>query len=212
MQMRHHAPRGFVGEAVAADFPRLHEFVQRGDGFGDGRQVGGVVEVVEAEGAEVVDAAFRPVQLVEVEVVGVQAGERGVAGGVNLRTGEARAAAYVVLAVVAARGAGDFAGEDDVIAFAAFGEPAADVLFGAGVGLAAGWHGVHFGGVDEVHAVCGGVVELGVGFGFRVLFAEGHGAEADGADADVGVAERTVFHGILLLGWVRALLYSCLCG
>ena len=119
-QVCHHAPGGFVGKSIGADFSGLDEFVQRGDGFCQWGEVGRVIQRAHAEAAEVIDAPLRPVQLVEVEVVGVQAGERGVAGGVNLCAGETRTAADVVLAVVAARGAGDFAGEDDdVIAFAA---------------------------------------------------------------------------------------------
>ena len=196
-QVCHHAPGGFVGKSIGADFSGLDEFVQRGDGFCQWGEVGRVIQRAHAEAAEVIDAPLRPVQLVEVEVVGVQAGERGVAGGVDLRAGEARTAANVVLAVIAARGAGDFAGEDDVIAFAAALQPTAEVLFGAGVGLAPRRHGVHFGGVDEVHAPLKGVIELCVRLGLAVLLAEGHGAKADDADVNAGLAKFAVLHGVL---------------
>src|SRR5690606_18071233 len=92
-------------------------------------------------------------------------------------------------------GAGDLAGYDPVRAAAAGLEIVADVAFGGRVGFRAGRHRIHFGGVDEVHARSLGPIELGEGLGFIVLFAPGHGAQAERADAQVGTAELTLFHG-----------------
>lgn len=66
----------------------------------------------------------------------------------------------------------------------------ADDPFGGTEGLAPGGHRVHLGGVDDVDAARQRVVEDGMSVGFADLLAEGHGAEADGGDAQVTAAER----------------------
>ena len=65
----------------------------------------------------------------------------------------------------------------------------------APIGFLARRHRVHLGGVDEVDAALDRAVEDGVGVGFVDLLAEGHGAQADGGDAQVARAERDEVHG-----------------
>jgi hypothetical protein len=70
-------------------------------------------------------------------------------------------------------------------------QPAADVALGQSLRRAR-HHGVHFRRVDEVDAALEGVVELAVRFGFGVLLAPGHGAEADFADVQLAVPSCTL--------------------
>jgi hypothetical protein len=60
-------------------------------------------------------------------------------------------------------------------------DPAADDPLGGAIGFGARRHGVHFGGVEQVDAAIERAVDLCVPLGFGVLFAEGHGAEAEQA-------------------------------
>ena len=89
---------------------------------------------------------------------------------------------------VVARWAGDFAGEHKIIALAPRRYPRADDLLGAGVGFFARRHGIHFGGVNKIHAVGKGVVQLGMGFIGGVLLAPSHRAKADFAYLDAACA------------------------
>jgi hypothetical protein len=48
--------------------------------------------------------------------------------------------------------------------------------------------GVHLGGVDEVDAARCGKIKLRMGFGFVVLFAEGHRAEGERRNPQIAIA------------------------
>ena len=55
---------------------------------------------------------------------------------------------------------------------------------------------VDFGGVDEIDARRDRPIELRVAVGLRVLLAEGHRAEAERGDLEVGAAEAAFFHHV----------------
>jgi hypothetical protein len=70
-----------------------------------------------------------------------------------------------------------------------FGEPIANDGLGGATGLGFGGHGVHLGGVDEVHTTRQRAIEDGVGIGFVHLFTKSHGAQANGGHAQVAGAK-----------------------
>ncbi|MCY1436774.1 hypothetical protein D9M71_529100 [compost metagenome] len=131
-------------------------------------------------------------QLVEVDPVGLQALEAVVQGGDDVL------AVVLELAVTdmadAVARACNLAGQDPRVAVAMVTEPVADDALGGRVGLRAGRDRVHLGGVDEVDPGGLGPGNLFVGLGLDVLLAPGHGAQAQGADVEVGTAELAVFH------------------
>jgi hypothetical protein len=169
-----------------ADLAGAHLLVEHFEGFFQRREhvVG---QVLVAQLAEEVGAAFGPVQLVQVDAVGLQALEA------CIQRGDDVLAVVLELAVAdvadAVAGAGDLAGQQPVVAVAAACEPVADDAFGGGVGFRARRHRVHLGGVDEVDAGGLGPLDLGEGLILGVLLAPGHGAQAEGADVEVGTAE-----------------------
>jgi hypothetical protein len=126
------------------------------------------------------------VQLVQVDVVGLQALEAGVH-----RRGDVLAIVpqvFVADVVDGVAGAGDLAGEDPIGTVTATFEVIADVALGGGIGFGLGRHRVHFGGIDEVDPGALGSLDLGEGVCLAVLLAPGHGAEADCAHIQIGSA------------------------
>ena len=107
----HGAPRRFVGQADVADLAGLHLLIQRFEGFFQRGEVVFVLVLV-AQLAEEVGTAFRPVQLVEVDPVGLQALEAGVQGFDDVLAVVAQVTVADVIDGVA--GASDLAGEDPV--------------------------------------------------------------------------------------------------
>ena len=193
----HGAPRRFVGQANVADLAGLHLFVQ---GFERFLQWGEVVFVLVlvAQLAEEVGAALRPVQLVEVDPVGLQALEAGVEGCADVLAVVAQVAIADIVDGVA--GAGDLAGKHPVGAVATAFEVVANVAFGGGVGVGLGRYRVHFCGVEEVDPRGLGPFDLREGLCLAVLLAPGHGAQRDRADIQIGAAQLSVIHRVLLRG------------
>ena len=70
-------PGRFVRDANVTDLARAHLFGQRFQRLQQ-RNSGGVITVLITELAKVVSLALRPVQLVEVEVIGIEAFQAGV--------------------------------------------------------------------------------------------------------------------------------------
>ncbi len=131
------------------------------------------------------------VDLVEVDVVGLEAAEAGVDGVHDVAAGGAD------LVAAGAGAAEDFGGDDDLCAGdVQVSERLAEGLFALALG-------VDIGGVEEVDAgVDGGFDEL-VGAGLvdgadgaeeAGAAVEGHGAETEGRDEEAGVAEGLVLH------------------
>ncbi|MNR07394.1 hypothetical protein D3C85_1235100 [compost metagenome] len=144
------------------------------------------VLMVIAELAEEVGRALRPVQLIEVDPVGLQAFEAGIQCRDQVLPVEFQVATADVVDAVA--GAGDLARQYPVGAIAMLLEVFANELFGFAVGLGARWHRVHLGGVDEIDALGFAALDLGECLVNAVLFAPGHAAEAEGADAQIRAA------------------------
>jgi hypothetical protein len=137
--------------------------------------------------------ALGPVDLVEVDHLGLQALKTGVAGANNVIRRQARA---FTNPGHAARGAGHLAGQRDLIAHAGAGlEPAADDGFRRTTGGLAGRHGIHLGRIEEIHAALHGAVHDAPGFSFVDLLAECHGAKTDGADAQIALPQSDGIHG-----------------
>src|SRR5690606_23756370 len=148
--------------------------------------------VAVAELAEEVGAALGPVQLVEVDPVGLQALQALVQGGDYVLAVVLQVAAADVADAVA--GAGHLARQDPLGAIAADLEVVADDALGGAVGLGTRRHRVHLGGIEEVDAGGAGAVDMGEALGLAVLLAPGHAAQAEGANPDVAAAQLTVFH------------------
>ena len=138
--------------------------------------------------------AFRPVQLVEVDVIGLQPLQRTVDGGADVGAVHGRRAAANPVEI--ARRAGDLGRDHDLLAPLAL-QPAPDDAFRHAESPGARRHGVHLGGVEEIDAGGERVVKLVVGIGFAGLLAEGHGAEADVGNDQLAAAERA---GIEIFG------------
>ncbi len=166
-------PAGEVGAGDIADFSGGDEFVERAEGLFDGG--GGV------EGVEVVD----------VDVVGVEALEGAFEGLDEVIAG----AADVVGAEVGAA-EGGLGGEEDVLSLQVrdgFAEDDLAVAVGVDVGgieeVTAGFHA----DVDEVFGF--GVLGAAPGLEEFVAATEGAGAEAELGDFEAGAAEGAVVHG-----------------
>src|SRR5690606_37173133 len=104
-----------------------------------------------AEGAEIVGPALRPVDLIEVEVIGLQARQGALDGLADMVPGEPRPAPHGA-AIAAPHPPRHLAGKDDVAAPAPRLQPAADVVLGAALGLGHAGHRVELRGIDEVDA------------------------------------------------------------
>src|SRR5262249_17905410 len=89
--------------------------------------------------------------------------------------------------------AGHLARDDQLVAWAPR-EPVAEESFCPSLRRRVGRHGIHLRRIDEVDALCDGVIELRVRLLFAVLLAPGHGAEADFGDVELRAGEGAVFH------------------
>ncbi|MNS70324.1 hypothetical protein D3C72_1036660 [compost metagenome] len=197
------APRRFVGHAHVADLARAHEILQHRQGFFDRHGVlvfhPGVVQLAEGGGG-----AVRPVQLIQVQVIRLQALQAGVQRfGQVLAVQEGLAVADVAGALGVAHRAGHLAGQHDVLAALAARQPGADIGFGQPLRFGLGRHGVHLGHVDQVDAARQRVVQLLMGFGLGILLTPGHGAQSNQADIQVGTAEFAGFQVLLRAGLQR---------
>ncbi|MNS93198.1 hypothetical protein D3C72_1273560 [compost metagenome] len=194
------APRRLVGHADVADLAGAHEILQHGQRFLDRDGVlvldPGIVQLTEGS-----RGAVRPMELVQIQVVRLQAFQAGVQRlGQVLAVQEGLAVADVAGTLGIAHGARHLAGQHDVLATLALGQPGADVGFRQALRFGLGRHRVHFGHVDQIDAALQRVVQLLVRFGFGVLLAPGHGAQPDQADIQVGTAEFAVFQVLLRAG------------
>ena len=174
------------------------------DQFGEGfelladRRAYPILRWIELPLAEHRLVAFRPVQLVEVDVIGLQALQGAFDGGADVGAVECRRPAANPVEI--ARGSGDLGRDDDLLALLAL-QPAPDDALRSAESPGARRHGVHLGGVDEIDAAGQRESELAVGILFAGLFAEGHRAEADVGNEQIAAAEgawvERVGHGFL---------------
>ena len=182
-------PRRFIAQsdvAHLADFDQLCQYLQL---FGDGSGLAFLCNVV-AGGAEHRYVAIRPMNLVQVHIVCLQAAQAAVDGGGKVLAVDARCAAYPV---EAASRTCDLRGDDELVALLSL-EPSTDVSLGAMCRLGSRCDRVHFGGVYEVDAAGHGEVQLRVGIRFAVLFAESHGAQCQCREVQIAAAQFSVFH------------------
>ena len=182
-------PGRFVRQPPVANLARPHQRAHRLDLLGDGGALalgGGVEHRV----AEVGQVSLRPVDLVEVDAIGLQAPKAGLAGLRDVGPVQVGApAAYPV----APAGAGDLGGDHEPVAVVA-GKPAAEILLGPALGFGPRRHRIHLRGVDEVDPAIDRQVELGVRVGLAVLLAPGHGPEAHGGNLELRSGKCPVFH------------------
>ena len=173
MQIAHYAKRRLVGNADVADLTRALAFRKRLQCFqqGDGRStlVPGVAKLTEA-----VRRTLRPVHLIKIEIVGLQALEAGIQRSTDILAIEdlVRADPGIVITGRAA----NLRSDDQLFAIAAFRQPVADIRFGKTLSFRAGRNWVHLRHVNQVNALADGVIELCMGIGFAVLFTKCHGA------------------------------------
>ncbi|MNT09018.1 hypothetical protein D3C72_1437810 [compost metagenome] len=149
LQVTHHAPRRFVRHPDITNFTGAHLLGQRFQRFqqGDGSLF---VSVLVVELTEEVGRALRPMQLVEIEIIGVEAFQAGVQRGTDVFAIQRLLRADT--AVSPAHRPGDFAGQHQFLTVAASLDPTADVLFGQPLGFRAGRYRVHLCGIDQVDA------------------------------------------------------------
>ena len=122
--------------------------------------------------------AFGPMDLVEIDHVGLQPAQAGLAGAHDVVRCQTLAFADPGHA---ARWAGHLARQHHALAYARpAGEPAPQNGLGGAIGFCTRRHGVHLGRVEKVHPTLQGAVEDGVGVGLIHLLAKGHGAQTNG--------------------------------
>jgi hypothetical protein len=73
-------------------------------------------------------------------------------------------------------------------------ETIAQDRFGAAVSVSLGRNGIKLGRIEKIDSLVAGIVHLLKSLFGCILFAKGHGAQAEKADLQVGPAEKTVFH------------------
>ena len=142
--------------------------------------------------AEMVGTPVRPVQLVKIDVIGLKPLQAAVDG---LHDGTTRIRCTIADPLDPVTG--NLGRKDDLVPLARSGEPGSDDFLGPALCFRTqGSGGIKLGRVEEIHPAFDGVVHLPVTFGFRVLLAPGHGAEADLGNGHAGAAKRVHFHPV----------------
>ena len=145
-------------------------------------------------------------QLVEVDVIGLQALQTAVQCLFQILAVEVRHAAAHMRRLRQELGRSCGLGrQDHLLAVIALLEPSADDFFGGAIGFGARRHRIHLGSVDEIDPGGDGGIQLLVAFRFGVLLTPSHRAQADEADLNIGVAQWLVLHG----GFVLRLVFDC---
>lgn len=186
------APGRLVGDADMAQLAFLDERAQRFQHVLDiGQRIGRILPVrrVVPGAIEIVAATAGPVDLVEIDAVGLEPPEAGFEG---LAQGLAGGAAAIADEVH--RPAGDFGSQDPLVALAGLFEPVADDFLGPARGFGAARHGIDFGRVHEIEARFQCHVDLGMALGLGILAAPGHGAQAEFGHEQVGAAKGLQLH------------------
>ena len=145
---------------------------------------------------EIVGMSIRPVQLIQVDIVGLQPLQAGIHRGQQIGAVKVRFAIADIGHAIA--GGGGFAGNDPVATPAKTLQVVADNPLGRPVGVGPRRHRVHLGGVDKVDACSLGTADLFEAFGFAVLFSPGHAAQRQSTDLQMTGTERAIKHGELL--------------
>ena len=192
----HRPPRRLVGQTDKSDLAAGDELAQYAEDLVDGMAVALQMEVIEA--FEHAHRPVRPVQLVEVDVIGLKALEAALDRLHDL--GRALPRRGPILAQPGHLApAGDLGRDHHFVALPARGEPGADNRLGASLRLRLGRDRVDFRSVDEIDAAAERVVQLGVALGFGVLLAERHGAETKPGHLDAAPAKLALLHPLSFL-------------
>ena len=131
-------------------------------------------------------------QLVKVDMIGLQALQRMVDGVKNVLAVEPRRSAVAIPMRI---GAPDhLARQHDLVTLSARGKPFADDRLRRAVGFRTGRDRVKLGRVEEIHAVCHREIHLREGVGFVGLLAKGHGAQGNFRHHHVGAAKLAFLH------------------
>ncbi len=136
-------------------------------------------------------AAVGPVELVEVDIVGLQAIQRTFHGGVDVLTRMARAVTNPGHGICAS---GDLGGQNDVLAIAARLEPFADDPLGCALGFRPWRNGIGLRRIEEIDTARQSIIHLRPGIGLTYLATKHHGAETDARNLKVSASQRGVFH------------------
>src|SRR5690606_8695234 len=137
-------------------------------------------------------AAVRPVDLVEVDIIRLQAPETCIESVPKARSVEVAAAADMWPPA-----AGGLGGQDDIAALSGFPEPGADEFLGPAIAVGTDRRRrIEFGRIEEIDAGLHGAVHLSVCFGLRILRTPGHGAEADFGYGNVRASQSVEFHEV----------------
>ena len=177
-----------------SDLSFTHQFIQRFQCFLNGRHLLIGIAVI-TKLAKKIGAPVRPVHLIKIDVIRLQALKAALTGRADMLPGQPRPPAQIPETITRP---GHLAGDHQIITLATAGQPVAQILLGQALGFCPGWHWIHFSGVDEIDALLHGIVELLKGFLLAVLLAPGHGSQADQADLDICKAKFSRLHGISL--------------
>ena len=194
MEIAHHAKRRFVGDANIANLTGALEFGQRVQRIQQGDDWRGIGPGV-AQLAETVGRALRPVDLIEVEIIGLQTLQAVVQS-----IADVFAIQLVVrtnAAVVIAGRAADFRGDNQLFAIAALRQPVADVGFRQALGFRARRDGIHFSDINQVNALTNRVIELLVRVCLAILLTKRHCAQPQRADLKRTVWDTVILHSRL---------------
>ena len=155
-----------------------------------------VAVAFERQIVEAFEHAHRPVgpmQLIEIDIVGLEPLEAALDRSIDLRRAvPRRRCVFAQPGHLAA--AGDLGRDHHLVALFARGKPRADDRFGAALRLGLGRHGINLRGVEQGDAAPDRVVQLRMAVGLAVLLAEGHGAETQGRDLHPGAAKLAILH------------------
>ena len=194
MKIAHHAKRRFVRDPDIANLAGALEFGQRVQRIQQGDDRGGIGPGV-AQLAETVGRALRPVYLIEVEIIGLQALQA-----VVQRLADVFTIQLVVrtnAAVVIAGRAAHFRGDNQLFAIAALRQPVTDVGFRQALGFRARRDGIHFRDVNQVNALTHRVIELLVRVCLAILLTKRHCAQPQRADFKRTVWDTVILHSRL---------------
>ena len=147
-----------------------------------------------AEAAEKIGGPRWPVQLIQIDVIRLQAAQAAVHGCANVRTGQLRPIADVRHPVA---GTCYFGSQNHPLARAARFQPAADVLLGQPLCFPLRRHRIHFGGIDKINALRQRIIHLLMRLRLRILLPPGHGPQAQLAHPQIAVAQAAFLNQVV---------------
>ena len=161
---------------------------------GDGGRAG-AARIIGPHLAEMVRSPVRPVQLIQIDHIGLQPPQRPLHSAAQRGGGDRGAIPHRALAC-----AGHLCGQNHPVARPAFGNPSADDLFGAADIFGKNRvRRIHLGSVPEGQPVFQRQIDLVMRPRLGCLGAPGHRAQAEFGYAKAGPAKRQLFHAVSLV-------------